>query len=123
MTPGFNVAKTGPFSFIRESDYGFAFTPHGQNARDLEHFVRYLGMSPMEAIRSCTLYGGQIMQRPQELGLIREGYLADLLLVDGDPLVDLAILRDPARLLGVMKDGQWAKAPPARRLGAWEARA
>ncbi len=104
-------------------DYGFAFTPHGQNARDLEHFVRYLGMSPMEAIRSCTLYGGQIMQRPQELGLIREGYLADLLLVDGDPLVDLAILRDPARLLGVMKDGQWAKAPPARRLGAWEARA
>ena len=33
-------------------DYGFAFTPHGQNARDLEFFVKYLGFTPMEAIRS-----------------------------------------------------------------------
>jgi imidazolonepropionase-like amidohydrolase len=92
-------------------DYGFAFTPHGQNARDLEFFVRYLGFTPMEAIRSATLYGGQIMMRGQELGAIREGWLADLLLVDGDPLANVAILRDPKRLLAVMKDGRFAKAP------------
>ena len=42
-------------------DYGFAFTPHCQNARDLEFFVKYLGFTPMEAIRCATLYGGQIM--------------------------------------------------------------
>ena len=42
-------------------DYGFAMTPHCQNARDLEFFVKYLGFTPMEAIRSTTLYGGQIM--------------------------------------------------------------
>ncbi|WP_425261503.1 amidohydrolase family protein [Rubrivivax sp. RP6-9] len=93
-------------------DYGFAFTPHCNNARDLEFFVRYLGMTPMEAIRSATLYGGQIMMRPHELGLVKDGYLADLLLVDGDPLANLAILRDPKRLLAVMKDGVFAKAPP-----------
>ncbi|WP_280151319.1 amidohydrolase family protein [Piscinibacter sp. XHJ-5] len=92
-------------------DYGFAFTPHGQNARDLEFFVRYLGFTPMEAIRSATLYGGQIMMRAHELGLVKEGFLADLLLVDGDPLANLAILRDPKRLLAVMKDGRFAKAP------------
>src|SRR5690349_10949858 len=86
-------------------DYGFAFTPHGQNARDLEFFVKYLGFTPMEAIRSATLYGGQIMMKGSELGVVKEGFLADLLLVDGDPLANLAILRDPKRILAVMKDG------------------
>ena len=92
-------------------DYGFAFTPHCQNARDLEFFVKYLGFTPAEAIRCATEYGGQIMMRPKDLGLVREGYLADLLLVDGDPLANLAILRDPRRLLAVMKDGRFAKRP------------
>ncbi|HEY8360415.1 MAG TPA: amidohydrolase family protein, partial [Ramlibacter sp.] len=92
-------------------DYGFAFTPHCQNARDLEFFVRYLGMTPAEAIRSATVYGGEIMMRGHELGQVKEGYLADLLLVDGDPLANIAILRDPKRILAVMKDGKFAKSP------------
>jgi imidazolonepropionase-like amidohydrolase len=101
-------------------DYGFAFTPHCQNARDLEFFVKYLGFTPMEAIRSTTLYGGQIMMRPDELGCIKDGYLADLLLVDGDPLANLSILRDPKRILAVMKDGEFAKAPEIASRRAWE---
>ena len=92
-------------------DYGFAFTPHCQNARDLEFFVRYLGFTPAEAIRSATVFGGQIMMKGNELGQVKEGYLADLLLVDGDPLANLAILRDPKRILAVMKDGKFAKRP------------
>ena len=92
-------------------DYGFAFTPHCQNARDLEFFVKYLGFTPAEAIRSATVYGGQIMMKGSELGQVKEGYLADLLLVDGDPLANLAILRDPKRILAVMKDGKFAKRP------------
>jgi imidazolonepropionase-like amidohydrolase len=100
-------------------DYGFAFTPHGQNARDLEFFVKYLGMTPMEAIRSITVYGGQIMMRGNELGAIKEGYLADLLLVDGDPLANLSILRDPKRMLAVMKDGVFVKQPEIASQRAW----
>jgi len=100
-------------------DYGFAFTPHCQNARDLEFFVKYLGMTPMEAIRSTTLYGGQIMMKGHELGVVKEGYLADLLLVDGDPLANLSILRDPKRLLAVMKDGEFAKMPEIESERAW----
>jgi len=92
-------------------DYGFAMTPHCQNARDLEFFVKSLRFTPMEAIRSTTLYGGQIMMRGNELGTITDGYLADLLLVDGDPLANLSILRYPKRILAVMKDGEFAKAP------------
>jgi imidazolonepropionase-like amidohydrolase len=100
-------------------DYGFAFTPHGQNARDLEFFVKYLGFTPMEAIRCATLYGGQIMMKAKELGTIQDGYLADLLLVDGDPLANLSILRDPKRLLAVMKDGVFAKSPEIAAERAW----
>jgi len=101
-------------------DYGFAMTPHCQNARDLEFFVKYLGMTPMEAIRSATLYGGQIMMKPDELGVIKDGYLADLLLVDGDPLANLSILRDPKRILAVMKDGVFAKSPEIAAQRRWE---
>ena len=100
-------------------DYGFAFTPHCQNARDLEFFVKYLGFTPMEAIRSTTLYGGQIMMKPHELGVVKEGFLADLLLVDGDPLANLPILRDPKRILAVMKDGEFAKSPEIASERAW----
>jgi imidazolonepropionase-like amidohydrolase len=95
-------------------DYGFAMTPHCQNARDLEFFVKYLGMTPMEAIVSATKYGGQIMMRGNELGEIKEGYLADILLVDGDPLSNIAVLRDPQRMLAVMKDGVFYKTPDVR---------
>ncbi|RZL95899.1 MAG: amidohydrolase family protein [Variovorax sp.] len=101
-------------------DYGFAFTPHCQNARDLEFFVKYLGFTPAEAIRSATVYGGQIMMRGDELGCVREGCLADLLLIDGDPLANLAILRDPKRILAVMKDGEFAKVPEIASQRSWE---
>ena len=95
-------------------DYGFSWAPHGTNAMDLQYFVRHLGMTPMEALVSATRLGGQIMMRPHELGLVKEGYLADLLLVDGDPLADLALLLQPQRLLAIMKDGVFHKAPEPR---------
>jgi imidazolonepropionase-like amidohydrolase len=51
-----------------------------------------------------------------ELGLIREGYLADLVLVDGDPLADISILQDADRLAAVVKGGRIHRADPARRV-------
>ncbi len=92
-------------------DYGFAWTPHGTNAKDLEYFVDMVGFTPMEAIQAATKYGGQIMGMGAELGQVREGYLADLLLVDGDPLADVRILQDHKRLVAIMKDGKFHKAP------------
>ena len=92
-------------------DYGFAWAPHGTNAMDLEYFVKYFGFTPMEAIVSATKLGGEIMMKPGELGLVKAGALADLLLVDGDPLANLSILRDRQRLLAIVKDGKFHKAP------------
>jgi len=99
-------------------DYGFAWTEHGTNAKDLEYFVKYLGMSPMEALLSATKFGGQVMMRGHELGQVKEGFLADLLLIDGDPLTNIAVLQEPARILAVMKDGQFYKEPELRSAGA-----
>ncbi|TNC29120.1 metal-dependent hydrolase family protein [Amycolatopsis alkalitolerans] len=93
-------------------DYGFAWTPHGTYARDLAHFVDLLGFTPMEAILAATAQGGEIMMRPHELGKVQPGYLADVLLVDGDPLADITILQDHTRLHAIMKDGKFHK-PPA----------
>jgi imidazolonepropionase-like amidohydrolase len=95
-------------------DYGFAWAPHGENAKDLEYFVKYLGMTPMETIVSCTKWGGQMMMQGNELGEIKEGYLADLLLVDGDPISNIAILQDKKKFLAIMKDGVFHKEPEIR---------
>ncbi len=91
-------------------DYGFAWNPIGRNARDLQHFVERLGHTPLEAIHAATALGGQMMGR-SDLGLVRAGALADLLLVDGDPSQDVSILQDAQRLLGIMKDGRFHKDP------------
>ena len=95
-------------------DYGFAWTPHGTNAKDLEYFVQYLGMSPMEALMSATAWGGPMMQLGDQIGVVRDGALADLLLVDGDPLADIKVMQDRNRILAVMKDGEFHRAPAAR---------
>ena len=96
-------------------DYGFAWTPHGTNAKDLEYFVKVIGMSPMEALLSATAWGGPMMKMGKQIGYIREGCLADILLIDGDPLADITILQDRARILAVMKDGEFHRAPPVRQ--------
>ena len=67
-------------------DYGFKWNPHGRNARDLQLFVELLGFTPMQALIAATKWGGEIMGMAQELGQVRKGYLADLLLVDGDQI-------------------------------------
>jgi hypothetical protein len=95
-------------------DYGFAWTPHGTNAKDLEYFVKFVGMSPMEALLSATAWGAPMMKMKDAIGQVKEGFLADLLLVDGDPLADITVLQDRDRLLAVMKDGEFHRAPPVR---------
>jgi imidazolonepropionase-like amidohydrolase len=99
-------------------DFGFPHNPIGRNAHDLELFVRHFGFTPAEALMAATKWGGEIMGMGDELGLVQEGYLADLLLVDGDPTEDVTILQDRARLLMIMKDGACHKAPPAALLKA-----
>ena len=86
-------------------DYGFALTPMGTNARDIAHFVNYLGYSTHEALCCATSVGAELMGNGLSTGMVCEGFLADLLLVRGDPLADVGILQHQSSLAMVMKDG------------------
>ena len=85
-------------------DYGFAWTPHGTNARDLHHFVKWFGYSPEEALICGTRNGACAMQMEEEIGRIWAGYLADFILVRGNPHEDITCVT-PENILTVMKDG------------------
>jgi imidazolonepropionase-like amidohydrolase len=104
------IRKRG-IRIVPGGDYGFAFTPQGTNARDLQHFVEIFDYTPTEALMSATKTGGEIMAMADELGQVRPGYLADLLLVDGDPVADISIMADRSRFAMIMKDGVAHKGP------------
>jgi imidazolonepropionase-like amidohydrolase len=86
-------------------DYGFAWNPHGDYARELTFFVKHVGFSPLETIRCATKTGAEIMGCGDEFGTIEPGKLADLLIVDGDVLADISILEDRRRFIAVMQGG------------------
>jgi imidazolonepropionase-like amidohydrolase len=90
-------------------DYGFIYTPHGQYAHDLELFVDLLGFSPAETLIAATRHGSYVMGMPDQIGVIRAGALADILLLDGDPLADIKILQNRDAIVTIMKDGQLYK--------------
>jgi imidazolonepropionase-like amidohydrolase len=90
-------------------DYGFPNNPIGRNARDLGLFVRLFGFSPVEALHAGTAVGGELLDRPHEIGRVAPGYLADLLVVRGDPTQDVTLVEDKDNLLAIMKDGVFHK--------------
>ncbi|MDY6945661.1 MAG: amidohydrolase family protein [Pseudomonadota bacterium] len=76
--------------------------PHGDNGRQFAYMVRH-GLTPMAAIRAATLNAAQLLGKERELGSIAAGKLADLVAVDGDPLLDIDKLR---QVRGVLKAGR-----------------
>jgi imidazolonepropionase-like amidohydrolase len=96
-------------------DYGFAWSMQGTNARDLRFFMDYYGYSATEALVCATRNGGLAMRDEGDLGTLQTGMLADMLLVDGDPLADVSVLTDRKRLAMVMKDGEIHCLSPALR--------
>jgi imidazolonepropionase-like amidohydrolase len=88
-------------------DYGFPYNVIGRNARDLQIFVEQFGFTPTETLVAATQQGGELMG--MKVGIIAPGWLADVLLVDGDPLEDVTVLQDKARLSAIMQGGQFRK--------------
>jgi imidazolonepropionase-like amidohydrolase len=83
----------------------------GRNGRELPLLVD-AGMTPLEAIQAATFNGPLTLgrQAPRS-GQLAEGYDADLIIVDGDPLADITMLADPAHVVGVWKAGRRVKGP------------
>jgi imidazolonepropionase-like amidohydrolase len=90
-------------------DYGAIFLPHGRYAEELAYYVDDVGIPAVDVIRWATKHGAELMGRGDELGTVTAGKLADLLVIDGNPLTDIAVLQDRDRLLAVIKGGRPVK--------------
>lgn len=90
-------------------DYGAMFMDHGRYAEELALYVNEIGIPALDVIRWATRNGAEAMGLGEVTGTLVPGKLADLLVVDGDPLADITILQDRARLLAVLKGGQAVK--------------
>jgi imidazolonepropionase-like amidohydrolase len=86
-------------------DYGFGWNPHGDYAKELTFFVRDVGLNPLVVLTCATKTGAEIMGRGHEIGTVEPGKLADILVVDGDVLRDIAILEDRRTFIAVMQGG------------------
>jgi imidazolonepropionase-like amidohydrolase len=76
----------------------------GENLVELEYMVKWLGLSEMDAIVAATSRAAECVERP-ELGALARGKRADVLVVDGDPLANIAVLQERKRLHLIVKDG------------------
>jgi len=96
-------------------DYGFAWNPHGDYAKELTFFVNYVGFTPLQTIMCATKTGAEILGRSHEIGTLETGKLADVLIVDGDVAKDISWLEKRDRFIavlqgGIIKAGQLTKA-------------
>ena len=90
------------------ADAGTPFNGHGENLKELELLVA-IGLSPMEAILSATHIAAETVGLGQMIGTIEEGKLADLIVVEGDPVKDIKILQNKNNIIAIMKDGRFFK--------------
>jgi imidazolonepropionase-like amidohydrolase len=85
-------------------DIGNRF-PHGANARELQYLVEG-GLTPLEAIQAATGTAALALRKEATLGALSPGKVADLVVLDGDPLADIRLLQDRARIRIVLQGGR-----------------
>jgi hypothetical protein len=93
--------------FVMGSDTGFAVTPYGEwHARELELLMEYAGLSSLEAIQAGTQNAAVTVNLKGEVGEVVAGRLADVLVVNGDPVRDIRVLQQVDRIETVIKNGE-----------------
>jgi imidazolonepropionase-like amidohydrolase len=108
------VACDAGVKLVLGDDYGAAGFPHGLYGEELGFYVKVAGIAPLDVVRWATRHGAELMGRGDELGTVAPGALADLLVVDGDPIADISLLADRDRIPAIMKDGCFVKDELAR---------
>lgn len=94
-------------TFAMGTDSGFSVTMYGEwHARELELLMTYAGLSSLEAIQAGTQNGASMLNLEGKVGVIAEGMLADIIVVDGDPVKDIKVLQDRRRIKTVIQSGR-----------------
>ena len=82
-------------------------TLHGEcHMQEAEIFQKYVGLSPMEALMSVTSGNAPWVGLEGEVGLVQEGKLADIVVLDSDPLANISVLQDKSKMSHIIKDGK-----------------
>jgi imidazolonepropionase-like amidohydrolase len=102
-------AQAAGVKLLVGDDFGTSAMPHGDYAKELEAYVKGAGIPALEVIGWATRNGAELLGMKDELGTIEVGKLADLLVVNGDPVKDITILQDRANLDVVMKGGKFVE--------------
>ena len=86
------------------TDAGTPFNCHGENLKEMELLVK-AGLTPMEAIVATTKTASEVLGLEKSIGTLEKGKLADLIVVDGNPLDDIRLLQKKDKILAIMKEG------------------
>ena len=86
-------------------DYGFAWNPHGDYAKELTFFVEHVGLTVKETLICATRTGAEIIGVQDILGTLETGKIADILVVAGDVLNNISLIEDKQNLLAVIQNG------------------
>jgi imidazolonepropionase-like amidohydrolase len=86
------------------TDAGTPFNVHGENLNELPLMVE-AGMTPMQAIVASTRMGAQLLQWGDKIGTLEPGKLADIVVINGDPLADINLFKDAKNIAMIMRDG------------------
>jgi imidazolonepropionase-like amidohydrolase len=97
-------AKKAGVKIAMGTDAGTPFNRHGENPFELVHMSEF-GFSAQEVIVSATSRAAELLGLEEKIGTIAPGKLADLLIVEGNPLEDIRVLTDPGRIVAVFKEG------------------
>jgi len=93
------------------------FMRYGEvHAKELEIFVKYGGYSPLEAIKAATHDNAYAIGLEGQVGELAPGKLADLIVLDRDPLADIAVLQGGKHLTHVIKDGKLVDLSPREEM-------
>jgi len=103
------MAREAGISVAAGTDAGTPFNRHGENLGEIKLLVDYGGFSPMGAIKAGTGNAAKVLGLEDELGTVAEGKVADLVMVEGNPLDDIDVLLDPEAICLVMQKGKIVK--------------